>query len=57
MTLPNKTAAQVTDLQGKLRDGDPSIWVYAQGNSLAINCLLLANGEEQTIADRIKGLL
>ena len=57
VTLADRTAAQATELQGKLRDGDPSIWVYAQGNSLAVNCLLLADGEEQTIAERIKSLL
>jgi L-seryl-tRNA(Ser) seleniumtransferase len=53
-----KTPEQIADLHQKFREGDPSIWVYYHGgNSLEINVLLLAEGDEKIIASTIKKLL
>ena len=53
-----KTSEQVAEVNRKLRDGDPSIWVYYHGgNSLEINALYLAEGDEEIIAEKIKKLL
>lgn len=57
LIFPNRTAADVTGLQDKLREMDPSVWVYALGNSLAVNCLLLADGDERLVAESIRKLL
>jgi D-glucosaminate-6-phosphate ammonia-lyase len=54
----NKTPEQVAELNRKLRDGDPSIWVYYHGgNSLEINALYLAEGDEEILAEKIKKFL
>jgi hypothetical protein len=41
----NKTPEQVAEMNRRLRDGDPSIWLYYHGGtSLEINTLYLAEG-------------
>jgi seryl-tRNA(Sec) selenium transferase len=57
ITFTEKSPAEILDISRKLRNMDPSIWVFAQGNSLAINALLLAGGDEEIIAEKINGLL
>jgi L-seryl-tRNA(Ser) seleniumtransferase len=57
VTFTNKTATEVAEINKKLIDNEPSIWVYPRGNSLAINALLLADGDEKIITDKIKSLL
>lgn len=57
LTFPDRTAAQMADVQRRLREMDPSVWIYALGNSLAVNCLLLADGDERPVAESIKSLL
>jgi L-seryl-tRNA(Ser) seleniumtransferase len=58
ITFEKMKAADVANLNRKLRDSDPSIWVYHHGeNSLEINALYLADGDEKIIADEIKKLL
>ncbi len=48
----------VANLNNKLRDGDPSVWLYHHGgNSLEVNTLYLAEGDEKIISDQIKRLL
>ncbi len=57
LTFTNRTVAQVADIQARLREGDPSVWIYALGNSLAVNCLLLADGDERVVAESIRSLV
>ena len=58
VTFEKKTANEVANLNRKLRDGDPSIWLYHHGeNSLEINTMHLADGDEKIISDGIKRLL
>jgi D-glucosaminate-6-phosphate ammonia-lyase len=52
-----KTKTEVTNLQSKLRNCDPSIWVYAQGNRLQINTLLLEDTDVEILTDNIKKLI
>jgi len=54
----DRTPAQVAKLEQELRKGDPSIWVYYHGgNSIEINALYLADGDEEIIAEKIKELV
>ncbi|MFI5420215.1 MAG: hypothetical protein ACHQ1H_04550, partial [Nitrososphaerales archaeon] len=56
--LENKSPGEVAEINQKLRDGDPSIWVYYHGGrNLEINMLYLADGDEQIIAETIKVLV
>lgn len=58
VTFEKKTQAQTRELAAKLREGDPSIWVRrSRGNSILINTLLLADGDEKIIAERLKEIL
>ena len=58
VTFEKKTADEVANLNNKLRDSDPSIWLYHHGgNSLDINALNLADGDEKIISDGIKRTL
>ena len=58
ITFKDKTAAQVAKMNDALRNGDPSVWLYHhKGNSLDVNALMLADGDEKIVADSIKKLL
>jgi D-glucosaminate-6-phosphate ammonia-lyase len=58
ITFEKMKAADVANLNRKLRDGDPSIWVYHHGeNSLEINALYLADGDEKIISHEIKKIV
>jgi L-seryl-tRNA(Ser) seleniumtransferase len=58
VTFEKKTTDEVANLNNKLRDGNPSIWLYHHGgNSLDINALYLADGDAQIISDGIKRML
>ncbi|HXC61048.1 MAG TPA: hypothetical protein VNV63_00105, partial [Nitrospiria bacterium] len=53
-----KSPDEVAEITRKLREGDPSVWVYYHGgNSIEINVLYLANGDEEIIAEKIKELI
>ncbi len=54
ITFEGRTAAEIAEMNDVLRDGDPSIWLYAHENSLLVNALFLADGDEKIVADRIK---
>jgi L-seryl-tRNA(Ser) seleniumtransferase len=49
-----KTAAQIIQA---LQDGNPSIWVRGSGRSFRVAVPLLADGEEQIVATRLRELL
>ena len=54
----DKTPEQVAELNRKLRDGDPSIWVYYHGgDGLEMNTLYLADGDEEIIAEKIRKII
>jgi D-glucosaminate-6-phosphate ammonia-lyase len=58
VTFEKKTTKEIVDLNNKLRNSDPSIWLYHHdGNSLDINALYLADGDEKIISDGIKKFL
>jgi len=49
-----KTATSVGQ---ELKEGDPSIWVRVEGNTLFIAAHTLSDGEEKVIAERLRALL
>jgi len=49
-----KTAAEVADA---LREGDPSIWLPSQANTVTVSVRTIMDGDELIIADRMKQLL
>jgi L-seryl-tRNA(Ser) seleniumtransferase len=49
-----KTAAEVS---AALREGDPSIWLRAQADTIAISVTTIVDGDELVIADRLKRLV
>lgn len=52
------TPVEVAKLERELRNGDPSIWAYYHGgNSIEVNALYLADGDEKILASRIRELL
>ncbi|HYB04608.1 MAG TPA: hypothetical protein VED17_09100 [Nitrososphaerales archaeon] len=58
ITFERLSPGAVVNLNNKLRDGDPSVWLYHHGgNSLEVNTLYLADGDEKIISDRIRSLL
>lgn len=58
ITFENLSPNAVANLNNRLRDGDPSVWLYYHGgNSLEINALHLADGDEKIISDQIKKLM
>ncbi|HYB02925.1 MAG TPA: hypothetical protein VED17_00595, partial [Nitrososphaerales archaeon] len=58
ITFERLSPGAVVNLNNKLRDGDPSVWLYHHGgNSLEVNTLYLADGDEEIISDRIRSLL
>jgi len=58
ITFEKLSTAAVVNMNNKLRDGDPSVWLYHHGgNSLDINALYLSDGDEEIIAQQIKKLL
>jgi D-glucosaminate-6-phosphate ammonia-lyase len=58
ITFEKLSPGAVVNLNTKLRDGDPSVWLYHHGgNSLEANALYLAEGDEKIISDQIKRLL
>jgi D-glucosaminate-6-phosphate ammonia-lyase len=55
ITFEKLSSQAVVKLNDELRDGDPSVWLYHhQGNSLEVNALYLADGDELIITDEIK---
>jgi D-glucosaminate-6-phosphate ammonia-lyase len=55
ITFEKMSPGAVINLNNKLRDGNPSVWLYHHaGNSLEINALYLADGDEKIISDQIK---
>jgi D-glucosaminate-6-phosphate ammonia-lyase len=55
MTFKNMTPVAVKTMNDKLRDSDPSVWLYHHGgNSLEVNTLYLANGDEEIISGQIR---
>jgi D-glucosaminate-6-phosphate ammonia-lyase len=58
VTFEKLSPSAVLSLNNKLRESDPSVWLYHHGgNSLEINALYLADGDEKIISDQIKKLL
>ena len=57
LQLSFKSPVAASDLVKKLREGDPEIWVRGGGAGFVINTLLLADGEEKIIVDRLKKLV
>jgi L-seryl-tRNA(Ser) seleniumtransferase len=58
VTLEKKTPEETAELVKKLREGDPSIHIRgARGNTLRINTLFLADGDEHVLAQRLKSLI
>jgi len=58
ITLEKKTPEETDELVKKLREGDPSIHIRgASQNSLLINTLFLADGDEHLLAQRLKSLI
>ncbi len=58
ITFEKLSASAVTSLDDKLRDGDPSVWLYHHGgNSLEINALYLADDDEKIISEQLKRFL
>ncbi|MBM3292395.1 hypothetical protein FJY84_06920 [Candidatus Bathyarchaeota archaeon] len=54
----DKTPEETAALLKKLREDDPAIWFRMQrGNSFLMNTLLLKDGEEKEIVDKIKATL
>lgn len=49
-----KTAAEVTRI---LADGDPSIWVGCEGDTITVSVGTLVEGDEQIIVERLKSIL
>jgi len=56
LNFDNKTEDEVEALVKSLRIDNPEIWVryLSGGNSFAINCLNLVDGDEKIIAERFK---
>jgi len=53
-----KTPEEVASIVQKLREGDPAIWVRGRrGSSFLVNTLLLKDGEEKEIVDRLEEIL
>jgi len=49
-----KTASEIADA---LQEGDPSIWVHTHADTIMVSVATIMDGDEQVIADRLKGLL
>ena len=49
-----KTAAEVANA---LREGDPSIWLRSQSNTITVSAVTITDGDELIIADRLTRLL
>jgi len=49
-----KTAAQIAEA---LREGDPSIWLHAQADTITVSVSTLMDGDELIIAEGVKRLL
>jgi len=49
-----KTAVEITDA---LREGDPSIWLRSQADTITVSMANIMDGDELVIADRLKRLL
>ena len=58
VVFEKKTPEETADLAGKLRDGDPPIWVrQVMDNSILINTLFLIENDERIIAEKLKSLV
>ena len=57
ITLEGKTKDEALELQSKLRECNPSVWVNSEENKLQINALYLADEDVETIAESIKSNL
>ena len=44
----------VTQVEQSLRNGDPSIWVWDEGDSLKIGVDMLEEGDEYLLARRLR---
>jgi len=54
----DKTAEETAELVGKMRSGDPSIWLRRRReNTVLMNTLFLDDGDEKVIVERLKELL
>lgn len=53
----NKIPEATEEIARRLREGNPSVWVDSQENTLRINALTLVDGDEKVLVERLANLL